>query len=77
MLLEPLTQVEPKPSFNYRNANIYFVMLDRFNNGDTRNDNSYGRHKDGKQEIGTFHGGDIQGVIDKLDYIQSLGTNVI
>ncbi|UKA08055.1 alpha-amylase [Photobacterium damselae subsp. damselae] len=77
VLLEPLTQVEPKPSFNYRNANIYFVMLDRFNNGDTRNDNSYGRHKDGKQEIGTFHGGDIQGVIDKLDYIQSLGTNVI
>ncbi|VFS61665.1 Alpha-amylase precursor [Kluyvera cryocrescens] len=30
--------------------------LDRFVNGDPSNDNSYGRHKDGMQEIGTFHG---------------------
>ena len=76
VLLEPLSVSIPEP-FNYRNANIYFVMLDRFNNADRQNDHSYGRHKDGKQEVGTFHGGDLQGVIDKLDYIQSLGTNVI
>jgi alpha-amylase len=37
------------------------VLTDRFVNGNPANDNSYGRHKDGMQEIGTFHGGDLQG----------------
>ncbi|MCV5959404.1 alpha-amylase family glycosyl hydrolase, partial [Escherichia coli] len=63
--------------FDYRNANIYFVMVDRFNNADTSNDNSYGRKKDGKEEIGTFHGGDLSGLTKKLDYIESLGVNAI
>lgn len=75
VLLEPVTPTSH--DFNYRNANIYFVMVDRFNNGDPENDHSYGRHKDGEQEIGTFHGGDLKGVIDKLDYIQSLGTDAL
>ncbi|WP_261817785.1 alpha-amylase [Vibrio gallicus] len=64
-------------ALDWRNANIYFVMVDRFKNGDMSNDNSYGRQKDGKQEIGTFHGGDLKGIIDKLDYIHSLGTDAI
>lgn len=68
----------PQPhSFTWRNANIYFVMLDRFANGNPNNDHSYGRHGDGKQEIGTFHGGDLAGLISKLDYIKSLGTDAI
>ncbi len=75
ILLEPV-ETKPQP-FNYRNANIYFVMVDRFNNGDTSNDHSYDRKSDGKNEIGTFHGGDLKGVIEKLDYIQSLGTDAI
>ena len=33
--------------------------------------------KDGKDEVGTFHGGDLKGVIEKLDYIKSLGTDAI
>ncbi|MGD8110786.1 alpha-amylase [Vibrio sp. TRT 17S01] len=77
VLLAPVAPETPAPAFTYRNANIYFVMVDRFNNGDTQNDHSYGRKKDGKQEIGTFHGGDLKGIIDKLDYIASLGTNVL
>ncbi|MBW3695432.1 alpha-amylase [Vibrio sp. T187] len=64
-------------SFDYRNANIYFVMVDRFKNADPSNDFSYGRKPDGKDEVGTFHGGDLKGVIEKLDYIQSLGTDAI
>jgi alpha-amylase len=52
-------------------------MVDRFNNGDQTNDNQYGRQKDGKEEVGTFHGGDLKGVTQKLDYIQSLGTDAI
>ncbi len=75
-LAEP--KKEPsKSTLNWRNANIYFVMVDRFNNANKENDNSYGRQKDGKEEIGTFHGGDLQGIIEKLDYIQSLGTDAI
>ncbi|MCW8332375.1 alpha-amylase [Vibrio paucivorans] len=75
VLLEPLKST-PQP-FSYQSANIYFVMVDRFHNADKTNDQSYGRKKDGKEEIGTFHGGDLKGVIEKLDYIQSLGTDVI
>ncbi len=77
VLLEPIKPQNTKPEFTYKNANIYFVMIDRFNNGDPTNDNSYGRQKDGKQEVGTFHGGDLKGVIAKLDYIKSLGTDAI
>ncbi|EIY4754808.1 alpha-amylase [Vibrio cholerae] len=79
VLLEPkqTAKAEPKQTFTYRNANIYFVMVDRFYNADPSNDGSYGRHKDGKEEIGTFHGGDLKGVIAKLDHIQSLGTDAI
>ncbi|MBE4116394.1 alpha-amylase, partial [Vibrio parahaemolyticus] len=54
-----------------------FVMTDRFYNGNPDNDNSYGRNKDGKYEIGTFHGGDLAGLTKKLDYIESLGVNAI
>ncbi|EHU5194709.1 alpha-amylase [Vibrio vulnificus] len=77
VLLEPVKLNKKARPFDYRNANIYFVMVDRFNNGDTSNDQSYGRQKDGKEEIGTFHGGDLKGVIEKLDYIQRLGTDAI
>ncbi|WP_158135493.1 alpha-amylase [Vibrio navarrensis] len=77
LLLEPVTPANSDAGFDYRNANIYFVMVDRFHNADPSNDNSYGRKKDGKEEVGTFHGGDLKGVIAKLDYIQSLGTDAI
>ncbi|MEI8673706.1 alpha-amylase [Vibrio sp. SA48] len=77
VLLEPIDRSDEAQPFTYRNANIYFVMVDRFNNADTSNDNSYGRKKDGNDEVGTFHGGDLKGVIEKLDYIKSLGTDAI
>ncbi|KLN65204.1 alpha-amylase [Vibrio sp. VPAP30] len=77
VLLAPAEAPISQPEFTYKNANIYFVMVDRFSNGDTSNDQSYGRQKDGKQEVGTFHGGDLKGVIEKLDYIKSLGTDAI
>ena len=77
VLLEPMKKTKQAIPFDYRNANIYFVMVDRFNNADSSNDASYGRKKDGKEEIGTFHGGDLKGVIEKLDYIKNLGTDAI
>lgn len=51
---------------------IYFIFTDRFNNGDKTNDieidinNPYG-----------YHGGDLQGIINKLDYIKELGFTAI
>ena len=51
---------------------IYFVLTDRFLNGDTGND-----FNTDKTNIKAYHGGDLQGVIDKLDYLKNLGTTTI
>lgn len=68
-------------SFSWNNASVYFVMTDRFYNGDSSNDASYGRVKvdaTGKN-IGTFHGGDLKGLTEKLNagYFTDLGVNAI
>lgn len=76
LLLERAETAAPAP-FDWHNATVYFVLTDRFVNGNPANDNSYGRHKDGIQEIGTFHGGDLQGLTSKLDYLQQMGVNAL
>ncbi|HLN78015.1 MAG TPA: pullulanase-type alpha-1,6-glucosidase [Nocardioidaceae bacterium] len=62
--------------------NFYFVMADRFANGDTSNDTggiTGGRMETGfdPSDKGFYHGGDIAGLTKKLDYIQGLGTTAI
>lgn len=73
------TTNEADAPFTWNNATVYFVITDRFANGDPSNDNSYGRPK--KDTLGgtagTFHGGDIKGLTAKLDYLRSLGINAI
>lgn len=76
LLLESATLKTPA-TFSWQNATVYFVLTDRFENGNPDNDHSYGRHSDGMQEIGTFHGGDLAGLISKLDYLQQLGVNAL
>jgi len=76
LLLESAATKQAAP-FSWHNATVYFVLTDRFENGNPANDNSYGRHKDGMQEIGTFHGGDLAGLTQKLDYLQQLGVNAL
>jgi glycosidase len=51
---------------------IYFVMVDRFANGDPTND---GEIAQGDPQA--FHGGDIRGVIDHLDHLQALGVRTV
>ncbi|MBR1924924.1 MAG: PKD domain-containing protein [Ruminobacter sp.] len=65
--------------FSWDNVLIYFVMTDRFENGDTSNDNSYGRPKTDAagHSAATFHGGDIKGMTKRLDYLKSLGMNAV
>ncbi|MEQ4449992.1 alpha-amylase [Kosakonia sp. YIM B13605] len=77
LLLLEKAQTQGAAPFQWHNATVYFVLTDRFVNGNPANDNSYGRHKDGMQEIGTFHGGDLQGLTSKLDYLQQLGVNAL
>lgn len=70
-------ETDTSAPFDWHNATVYFVLTDRFENGDPSNDQSYGRHKDGMAEIGTFHGGDLRGLTNKLDYLQQLGVNAL
>lgn len=62
----------------WRNAVIYFLLTDRFANGDEANDGAYGRVKDG-DTLRSFMGGDIKGVIGKLEdgYFNDLGVTAI
>ncbi len=61
------------------NPILYFVIPDRFENGDPSNDRSYGRQPDGDKEIGTFHGGDLKGLTARLKqgWFKELGVNAI
>ena len=75
-----------------KGAVMYQIFVDRFYNGDLTNDvedNEYiyigapsRKVKDWNQapeamDIRNFYGGDLQGVLDKLDYLQDLGVEVI
>ncbi|HSE10661.1 MAG TPA: pullulanase-type alpha-1,6-glucosidase, partial [Nocardioidaceae bacterium] len=62
--------------------NFYFVMADRFANGDTSNDTGgldgdRMNHGFDPADKGFYHGGDIAGLTAKLDYIDGLGTTAI
>ncbi len=61
------------------NATVYFVITDRFFDGNTANNNSYGREPDGQGEWATFQGGDLAGLTQKLDegYFEDLGVSAI
>lgn len=63
--------------FTWDNTSTYFVLTDRFYNGDPSNDESYYRHKELGGGVATFHGGDIKGLTQKLDYLDDLGINAI
>lgn len=56
----------------WQNEVIYLIMTDRFYNGDRTND-----FKVRPNDPHGFHGGDLEGVIQKLDYIKDLGATAI
>jgi len=62
--------------FSWDNATVYFLMTDRFFNGNTGNDQNYGRQSD---LVGGFHGGDLAGVTQKIvaGYFDSLGIDAL
>ena len=57
---------------------IYFLMPDRFADGDpTNNDPAKSKGLYDRSKTRSYHGGDLQGVIDKLPYIKSLGASAL
>lgn len=75
-----------------KGAVMYQIYVDRFCNGDAANDVQTGEycyideqvHKvedwysyPSSMDVRSFYGGDLQGVLDKLDYLQDLGIEVI
>lgn len=67
---------------------FYFVMADRFDNGDPGNDTGGHEVPPGTEEPrlvhgydptdkGFYHGGDLAGILRRLDYIEDLGTTAI
>jgi alpha-amylase len=63
------------------NPIIYFVVTDRFVNGNPANDNAYGRKREAEplDDVGSFHGGDLKGITRKLGegWFKQLGVNAI
>ena len=58
---------------------IYFLMPDRFSNGDEGNDRIAGMRDQSLNRDSIFyrHGGDMQGIINHLDYLQQLGITTL
>ncbi len=69
---EPRPPVTVTPQQSWDDAILYFVILDRFVDGDPTNDTNV--ELGGK---GTFHGGDLAGLIARLDEISSLGATAL
>jgi neopullulanase len=57
---------------------VYLLMPDRFANGDTTNDSSSDTYEKAKRsDSNGRHGGDIQGIIDHIGYLDKLGITTI
>jgi len=81
------TSVKAKASSSFRDRPpedevVYFILPDRFENGDTANDRGgldgdRLTHGFDPSHKGFFHGGDLKGLTRRLDYIQDLGATAI
>ena len=75
-----------------KGAVMYQIYVDRFCNGDTTNDVQTGEYcyigeqvnhvedwnrYPAQMDVREFYGGDLQGVLDKMDYLQDLGVEVL
>jgi glycosidase len=67
---EPVLHV---PSPEWRDQVLYFVMTDRFANGDPSNDDQHAGEFD-PADRAKYNGGDLRGVVQHLDYIRGLGA---
>ena len=75
-LLAPLPREGRFRGFSSDDA-IYLAMPDRFANGDTGNDDPGNRGLLDRTKGRYYHGGDLQGLISKLPYLQDLGVTAL
>jgi glycosidase len=64
------------PSPDWRDQFIYFVMTDRFADGDRTNDDQGHGEYDPKNS-NLYSGGDLKGLRERLDYIQGVGATAV
>jgi len=66
------------PAVFWNSATVYFLLTDRFANGDPTNDHALGRAQDGAV-LRSFQGGDLAGLLRKIEegYFDSLGVDAI
>lgn len=71
-------QPKKNPNFQWEAATVYFLLTDRFNNGNPNNDINFERDEETGKLRG-FLGGDIQGITQKINegYFSDLGVNAI
>ncbi|MCM3719076.1 alpha-amylase family glycosyl hydrolase [Fictibacillus phosphorivorans] len=63
---------EKKEERSWKDETIYFIMIDRFHNGDKKNDFDVD-----PTDPSAYHGGDFKGITKKLDYLKDLGVTAI
>lgn len=73
-----MPKTSSKSNFTWNNATIYFLLTDRFNNGNSSNDGKHAADAPPADYRG-FMGGDIKGVTEKIKsgYFTKLGVNAI
>ncbi len=75
---DSISDQAPEIPFLWENANLYFLLTDRFNNADPTNDINFERNLPTAPLRG-FQGGDIKGITEKIKegYFNDLGINAI
>ena len=78
---EPPAAVAPgaaDPATFWNSATVYFLLTDRFSNGDSTNDHALGREQDGAV-LRSFEGGDLAGVRQRIEegWFDSLGVSAV
>jgi alpha-amylase len=75
---QEVVAVKKEAPFYWEAANVYFLLTDRFNNGDASNDVNFDRTKETGKLRG-FEGGDLKGITEKINqgYFTDLGINAI
>lgn len=66
-------------AIEFRQETIYFIIVDRFNDGDPSNNEGPNPelYDATRQKWGKYWGGDLQGIIDQLDYLKGMGVTAI
>jgi alpha-amylase len=77
-VVEEIVLAEQPAYFDWSAANVYFLLTDRFHNGDKSNDTIINRSKE-TGKLRSFEGGDFAGIIQKIEegYFTDLGVNAI